>query len=88
MNFVSNVIYLFIGSVKKVMSHSCLKCYSLSYNRFYALAAAAALLKYIEFVRNVLFAPKSLKVVYQGSQNTMVIGMYFCTSRQQIHTVS
>jgi len=47
------------------------------YNRFYALAAAAALLKYIEFVRNVLFAPKSLKVVYQGSQNTMVIGMYF-----------
>jgi len=47
------------------------------HNRFYALAAAAALLKYIEFVRNVLFAPKSLKVVYQGSQNTMVIGMYF-----------
>jgi hypothetical protein len=43
--------------------------------RFYALAAAAALLKYIEFVRNVLFAPKSLKVEYQGSQNTMVIGM-------------
>jgi DNA mismatch repair protein MSH4 len=43
--------------------------------RFYALAAAAALLKYIEYVRNVLFAPKSLKVEYQGSQNTMVIGM-------------
>ncbi|XP_033606751.1 mutS protein homolog 4 isoform X2 [Cryptotermes secundus] len=41
--------------------------------KFYALAAAAALLKYIEFVRNVLFAPKSLKVEYQGSQNTMVI---------------
>ncbi|GFG40763.1 hypothetical protein Cfor_06041, partial [Coptotermes formosanus] len=43
--------------------------------KFYALAAAAALLKYIEFVRNVLFAPKSLKVEYQGSQNTMVIDM-------------
>jgi hypothetical protein len=25
----------------------------------------------------VLFAPKSLKVEYQGSQNTMVIGMWF-----------
>ncbi|KDR12561.1 MutS protein-like protein 4, partial [Zootermopsis nevadensis] len=43
--------------------------------KFYALAAAGALLKYIEFVRNVLFAPRSLKVEYQGSQNTMVIDM-------------
>ncbi|KAJ9582302.1 hypothetical protein L9F63_003338, partial [Diploptera punctata] len=40
---------------------------------FYALAAAAALIKYVEFSLNMLFSPKSLKVEYQGSQNTMVI---------------
>lgn len=82
MNFVWNVTYLFVSSVKEIESFLS-KFYLLCYNRFYALAAAAALLKYIEFVRNVLFAPKSLKVVYQGSQHTMVIGMYFCTLRQQ-----
>ncbi|KAJ4440004.1 hypothetical protein ANN_08135 [Periplaneta americana] len=43
--------------------------------KFYALASAAALLKYVEFVRNVLFQPRSLKIEYQGSQNTMVIDM-------------
>ena len=44
------------------------------FNRFYALAAAAALIKYVEFSLNMLFSPKSLRVEYQGSQTTMVIG--------------
>ncbi|XP_065344364.1 mutS protein homolog 4-like [Cloeon dipterum] len=42
-------------------------------NRFYALSAAAALLKYIEFLQNIIFAPKSLSIQYQGSQNTTLI---------------
>jgi hypothetical protein len=67
--FMLNIVFLFLSNVTYIVTLPCLSI------RFYALAAGAALLKYIEFVRNVLFAPKSLKVEYQGSQNTMVIGM-------------
>nr|CAD7401458.1 unnamed protein product [Timema cristinae] len=42
-------------------------------SKFYALSAAAALLKYSEFIENKIFAPKSLKVEYQGSHNTTII---------------
>ncbi|XP_046389737.1 mutS protein homolog 4-like [Ischnura elegans] len=50
------------ASVELLLSH-----------KFYALSAAAALLKYVEYIQNLIFAPKSLKVEYQGSQNTTVI---------------
>lgn len=43
-------------------------------SRFYALSAAAALLKYVEFLQNLIFAPKSLCIKYEGSQNTVLIG--------------
>ncbi|XP_059482912.1 mutS protein homolog 4-like isoform X2 [Neocloeon triangulifer] len=42
-------------------------------NKFFALSAASALLKYVEFLQNIMFAPKSLSIQYQGSQNTMLI---------------
>lgn len=42
--------------------------------RFYALAAAAALLKYVEFIQNVIFAAHSLKVEYQGPHHGTIIG--------------
>lgn len=42
--------------------------------RFYALAAAAALLKYVEFIQNVIFAAHSLKVEYQGAHHGTIIG--------------
>jgi len=38
------------------------------------LSAAAALLRYVEFLQNLIFAPKSLSIKYEGSQNTMLIG--------------
>ncbi|XP_063240839.1 mutS protein homolog 4-like [Bacillus rossius redtenbacheri] len=41
--------------------------------KFYALSAAAALLRYIEYSRNKIFVAKSLKVEYQGSLNTTII---------------
>ncbi|XP_071446846.1 mutS protein homolog 4-like [Hetaerina americana] len=44
-------------------------------HKFYALSAAAALLKYVEYIQNLIFAPKSLKVEYQGSQNTTIIAI-------------
>ncbi len=35
----------------------------------------AALLKYIEFIQNVIYAPASLKFTFQGPERTMMIGL-------------
>ncbi|XP_021090588.2 mutS protein homolog 4 [Mesocricetus auratus] len=42
-------------------------------SRYYCLAAAAALLKYVEFIQNSVYAPKSLKIYFQGSEQTAMI---------------
>jgi len=42
--------------------------------RYYALAAAAALLKYVEYVQHMVYAPKSMRIEFQGSPNTTMIG--------------
>ena len=42
-------------------------------SRYYCLAAAAALLKYFEFIQNSIYAPKSLKVIFTGSEQTAMI---------------
>uniref|UniRef100_A0A8C5ESD8 DNA mismatch repair proteins mutS family domain-containing protein n=1 Tax=Gouania willdenowi TaxID=441366 RepID=A0A8C5ESD8_GOUWI len=41
--------------------------------KYYCLSAAAALLKYLEFLQNSVYAPKSLKVVFKGSEQTAMI---------------
>ncbi|KAM6969250.1 mutS protein homolog 4 [Tautogolabrus adspersus] len=41
--------------------------------KYYCLAAAAALLKYLEFVQNSVYAAKSLKVSFKGSEQTAMI---------------
>ncbi|XP_064185202.1 mutS protein homolog 4 [Anguilla rostrata] len=41
--------------------------------KYYCLAAAAALLKYFEFIQNSVYAPKSLKVTFKGSEQTAMI---------------
>ncbi len=43
-------------------------------DRYYCLAATAALLKYLEFIQNVTYAPASLKIVFKGSEQTTMIG--------------
>ncbi|XP_059583630.1 mutS protein homolog 4 [Alligator mississippiensis] len=42
-------------------------------SKYYCLAAVAALLKYVEFIQNSVYAPKSLKVCFQGSEQTAMI---------------
>ncbi|XP_071983700.1 mutS protein homolog 4 isoform X2 [Engystomops pustulosus] len=42
-------------------------------SKYYCLAAVAALLKYIEFIQNSVYAPKSLKFRFQGSEQTAMI---------------
>ena len=34
-------------------------------HKYYGLAASYSLLKYVEYIKNVLYAPKSLKVEFQ-----------------------
>lgn len=45
----------------------------LPFCRYYCLAAAAALLKYFEFIQNSVYAPRSLKVSFTGSEQTAMI---------------
>ncbi|KAG9467940.1 hypothetical protein GDO78_014030 [Eleutherodactylus coqui] len=42
-------------------------------SKYYCLAAVAALVKYVEFIQNIVFAPKSLKIRFQGSEQTAMI---------------
>ena len=42
--------------------------------KYYCLAASAALLKYVEFIQNIVYAPSSLRVCFKGSDQTAVIG--------------
>lgn len=41
--------------------------------RYYCLAAAAALLKYLEFIQNSIYSAKSLRVTFKGSEQTAMI---------------
>ncbi|XP_046863669.1 mutS protein homolog 4-like [Xenia sp. Carnegie-2017] len=42
-------------------------------SKYYCLATASALLKYVEFMQNIIYAPASLKIVFKGSEQTMMI---------------
>ncbi|XP_062517164.1 mutS protein homolog 4-like [Corticium candelabrum] len=42
-------------------------------SKYYCLAAGAALLKYVEFIQNMVYAAASLKVVFRGSEQTTMI---------------
>ncbi|KAM3841776.1 mutS protein homolog 4 [Vipera latastei] len=42
-------------------------------SKYYCLAAVAALLKYVEFIQNSVYAPKSLKIRFHGSEQTAMI---------------
>nr|XP_046914779.1 mutS protein homolog 4-like isoform X2 [Dermatophagoides farinae] len=42
-------------------------------NKYYCLAACSALFHYLIVVRQIQYAPKSIKIIYQSSLNTMII---------------
>ncbi|CAB4028963.1 mutS homolog 4-like, partial [Paramuricea clavata] len=42
-------------------------------SKYYCLATASALLKYVEFIQNIVYAPGSLKIVFKGSEQTTMI---------------
>ncbi|XP_022321107.2 mutS protein homolog 4-like isoform X2 [Crassostrea virginica] len=42
-------------------------------NKYYCLAAVAALVKYVEFTQNMILAPASINVTFSGCENTTMI---------------
>ncbi|XP_073245789.1 mutS protein homolog 4-like [Porites lutea] len=42
-------------------------------SKYYCLATASALLKYVEFIQNIVYAPYSVKVLFKGSEKTAII---------------
>ena len=61
------------------------------------LIIVQALLKYVEFIQNIVYAPGSVKVAFKGSEKTTIIGkatlvslLLCCYLRQEIllHIVS
>ncbi|KAM7403012.1 hypothetical protein PAMA_003775 [Pampus argenteus] len=51
---------------------------------YYCLAAAAALLKYLEFIQNSVYAAKSLKVSFKGSEQTAMIDSASATNMELV----
>ncbi|XP_019721070.1 mutS protein homolog 4 [Hippocampus comes] len=52
--------------------------------KYYCLAAAAALLKYLEFIQNSVYAAKSLKVSFKGSEQTAMIDSASATNMELV----
>ncbi|KAL0882963.1 hypothetical protein ABMA27_016456 [Loxostege sticticalis] len=52
--------------------------------KFYALTAAAAVLKYVEYIQCVVFARESLKIEYHSSENTMIIDVGTATQLELV----
>ena len=42
----------------------------------YTFVMLQALLKYVEFVQNIDYAPGSVKVVFKGSEKTALVGKF------------
>ncbi|CAH0398232.1 unnamed protein product [Chilo suppressalis] len=52
--------------------------------KFYAVTAAAAVLKYVEYIQCVVFARESLKIEYHSSENTMIIDVGTATQLELV----
>lgn len=50
-------------------------------DKYYALAACAALLKYVEHTHSMVFAARSLRMSFRGSNETAFIGERHCNVR-------
>ncbi|XP_075977921.1 mutS protein homolog 4-like [Anticarsia gemmatalis] len=53
-------------------------------HKFYAVTAAAAVLKYVEYIQCIVFARESLKIEYHSSENTMIIDIGTATQLELV----
>ncbi|KAJ2949250.1 hypothetical protein O0L34_g6203 [Tuta absoluta] len=53
-------------------------------HKFYAVTAAAAVLKYVEYIQCIVFARESLKIEYHSSEHTMIIDVGTATQLELV----
>ncbi|VVC26209.1 P-loop containing nucleoside triphosphate hydrolase,DNA mismatch repair protein MutS, core,DNA [Cinara cedri] len=58
------------------------------WSKYYAISAAAALLKHLEFNHNVIFHSNTLKVKYEGIENSMFIDMNSASRLELVMNIS
>ena len=44
--------------------------------RYYCMSAAYAVVKYVEFIQNILFAQSSLMITYEAIEDCCLIGKF------------
>ncbi|KAK1124579.1 hypothetical protein K0M31_005955 [Melipona bicolor] len=54
--------------------------------KYYALAAAAALLKYVEYAQRIIYTPQSMKIEFQGSPNAATIDLESARSLELVQS--
>lgn len=76
----------------QMVKHLCAPEYSLVElqlgHKFYALAAAFALLKYMEYILNIVYAPRSVKVEFQASADSTMIDVETAKHVELLQTVN
>lgn len=64
------------GQVSFLVSFVIMRLLTCFIFRYYGLACGAALVRHIEYVQNIVFAKRSVKVVYKGTEKTCMIGKF------------
>lgn len=76
---IPRIHFIDVIGLDRIRTH-CAKEFSsvelIVHQKYYALAACAALMKYIEFIQHIQYLPKTMRIEYQVSQNTTMIGKY------------
>uniref|UniRef100_A0A914CRA4 DNA mismatch repair proteins mutS family domain-containing protein n=1 Tax=Acrobeloides nanus TaxID=290746 RepID=A0A914CRA4_9BILA len=62
-----------IELIKQLAAPGCSNFETSMIKKYYCMASAAALIKYIEYIQNVLFAQNSLKVTYESVEDSCLI---------------
>ncbi|XP_076648017.1 mutS protein homolog 4 [Halictus rubicundus] len=57
-------------------------------HKYYALAATAALLKYVEYSQRIVYSPKSIRIEFQGSPNATSIDLDSARSLELVQSQS
>ncbi|VDO93038.1 unnamed protein product [Soboliphyme baturini] len=62
-----------IGTINRLKTADCTTVEKDMNGKYYCLSCAAALIEYVEHIQNIIFAPKSVRVKYRGTEKTMLL---------------
>lgn len=63
-----------LDRIKQLVAEQFFSVVHLVTTKYYSLAAAAALIKYLELVQSIIFTPRTVKIEFQVSENSVMIG--------------